>query len=236
MRLCLTRGKREIEMHLRSKFNGFSRGDFLALPIMADYERYYKSFEKTYHVQLQLESIVLKGKSLPNVSPLVDSNFVAEIETLVLTAGHDAVKLKEPIMIDISTDGDLITQMNGTTRSMRAGDMIMRDGEGVCCSIIYGQDNRSPISKDTTHALYVAYAPPGVGTVAVENQLDGILANIKLFSYSKTVDSGRGITKRWTGYGALYYRAATGSEHGPVPVIAVVICLSHILETLCADI
>jgi DNA/RNA-binding domain of Phe-tRNA-synthetase-like protein len=174
--------KREVESLLRSKFNGFSRADFLALPIMADYERYYKSFEKTYHVQLQLESIVLKGKSLPNVSPLVDSNFVSEIDTLILTAGHDVAKLKEPVTIDISSEGDVITQMNGTNRSMRAGDMMMRDGEGISCSIIYGQDNRSPISKETTHALYVAYAPPGVGSEAVKKQLDGILSNIKLFA------------------------------------------------------
>jgi len=47
-------------------------------------------------VQLQVESIVSKGKSLPNVTPLVDANFVAEVETLVLTAGHDVAKLQAP--------------------------------------------------------------------------------------------------------------------------------------------
>src|SRR5262245_24144930 len=64
---------------------------------MAAYVRYYKRFSKTYHVQLQLESIVLKRKSLPSVSPLVDANFTAEVETLVLTAGHDAQKLERRV-------------------------------------------------------------------------------------------------------------------------------------------
>ena len=133
-------------------------------------------------MQLQLESIVSKGKSLPDVSPLVDSNFVAELETLVLTAGHDAAKLRDPVSIDVSRDGDQIAHMNGALKAVAAGDMIMRDASGVCCSIIYGQDNRSPIVADTSHALYVAYAPPGVPTDVVEAQLRKIEENIRLCS------------------------------------------------------
>jgi DNA/RNA-binding domain of Phe-tRNA-synthetase-like protein len=75
-----------------------------------------------------------------------------------------------------------MTQMNGSIRPIREGDMVMRDGGGISCSIIYGQDNRSPISARTTHALYVAYAPPGVPETAAAAQLDGILANIRSFA------------------------------------------------------
>jgi DNA/RNA-binding domain of Phe-tRNA-synthetase-like protein len=174
--------KRDTEAHLRERYKGFSRQDFLALPVIAAYERYYKRFNKTYHVQLQVESIVLKGKSLPNVFPLVDANFVAEVETLVLTAGHDAAKLHGLISIDVSREGDHITQMNGASKAIRAGDMIMRDTNGICCSIIYGQDNRSPISSETTHVLYVAYAPAGVPSAMVEAQLRRIEENIRHFS------------------------------------------------------
>src|SRR3972149_2880207 len=135
--------KREVEAHLRERYQGFSRQDFLSLPVMSAYEQYYKRFNKTYHVQLQVESIVLKGKSLPEVSPLVDSNFAAEVETLVLTAGHDVARLRGAVYIDVSREGDQITQMDGANKAIRPGDMIMRDAEGVCCSVIYGQDNRS---------------------------------------------------------------------------------------------
>jgi DNA/RNA-binding domain of Phe-tRNA-synthetase-like protein len=79
--------KRETEARLRERYNGFTRQDFLSLPVISAYDQYYKRFNKTYHVQLQVESIVLKGKSLPNVSPLVDSNFIAEVDTLVLNSG-----------------------------------------------------------------------------------------------------------------------------------------------------
>src|SRR5215475_4980097 len=175
-------GHRSPEALVRTRYQGLTRQDFSSLPVMSAYVRYYKRFGKTYHVQLQLESIVLKGKGLPDVTPLVDANFVAEVETLVLTAGHDATKLDGAISIDVARDGDAMTQMNGALKPLLTGDMIMWDAGGVCCSIIYGQDNRSPISPATAHVLYVAYAPAGVGTEAVETQLGKIEENVRLFA------------------------------------------------------
>ena len=180
--------KRELESHLREQYQGFTRKDFLALPTLSAYDRYYNRFDKTYHVQLQLESIVLKGKGLPAVSPLVDANFMAEMETFLLSAGHDAAKLVEPVIMDVSHEGESMTQMNGTPKIIRAGDMVMRDAGGLACSILYGQDNRSPISPDTSHALYVAYAPPGVPVESVEAHLRRIEANIRLFSPSAVLE------------------------------------------------
>lgn len=178
----LNQRKREVEALLRERYNGFTRQNFLTLPVMAAYEQYYKRFNKTYHVQLQVESIVLKGRNLPEVSPLVDANFIAEVETCVLTAGHDVDRLHEPVSIDVSREGDTITQLNGETKPIRAGDMIMRDADGVSCTILYGQDNRSPISPATMHVLYVTYAPVGVSAETVQAELQTILDYVRLFS------------------------------------------------------
>jgi len=83
-----------------------------------------------------------RARALPGVH-------VAEVETLVLTGGHDVEKLQGAVVIDVSREGDQLTQMDGTSRAIQAGDMVMRDGRGVCCSILYGQDHRSAISLDT---------------------------------------------------------------------------------------
>jgi DNA/RNA-binding domain of Phe-tRNA-synthetase-like protein len=178
----LNERKREIETRLRERYQGFTRKDFLALPVMSFYDRYYSRFDKTYHVQLQVESIVLKGKSLPDVSPAVDANFMAEIETLILTAGHDVQNLVEPVIIDVSRERDQMTQMNGTSRAIRPGDMVMRDAAGISCTILYGQDARSPILPTTTQVLYVAYAPAGIPSDIVDQQLGVIETYLSLFS------------------------------------------------------
>ena len=186
--------KRDVEVRLRARYQTFTRQGFLAVPVISAYDRYYNRFDKTYHVQLQLESLVLKGKSFPDVSPAVDANFIAELETLVLTAGHDVAKLQAPVSIDVSHEDDHMTQMNGTSRPIRARDMIMRDAGGIACSVIYGQDNRSPISRDTTHALYVAYAPAGVAADMVDEQLRQIEDNLRRFAPDAIVEQHRLIT------------------------------------------
>jgi DNA/RNA-binding domain of Phe-tRNA-synthetase-like protein len=178
----LNERKRQVEQHLRREYAGYSRKDFLALPVMAAYTRYYRQFEKTYHVLLQVESLALRGRNLPDVSPLVDANYTAEVETLVLTAGHDADRLLAPVVIDVSRPGDELAPMNGPQRVIQAGDMVMRDREEICCTILYGQDNRSPITVETRHVLYVAYCPAGVPHEAVEAQLTQIEKNVHLFS------------------------------------------------------
>lgn len=187
----LNQRKRETEERLRKMYAGFSRKDFLALPVMAAYDQYYKRFDKTYHVLLQLESIVLRHKSLPDVSPLVDANFTAEVDTLVLTAGHDAAKLESPVIIDVTRSGEVMTTMSGEIKAIRAGDMVMRDAQGICCTILYGQDNRSLITAETRHVLYVAYVPPGVPAEAVEAQLRQIEENARLISPRLRVEQSR---------------------------------------------
>ena len=188
--------KRQVEARLRETFAGFSRADFLEHEILKAYRDYYKQFGNTYHVQGQLESVVQKGKSLPDVIPLVDANFVAELETLILTAGHDADLLEPPLIIDASQGGEVFTQMNGKERQLKPSDMMMSSARSIVCTILYGQDKRTPISPKTRRALYVAYAPAGVPEGAVRGQLESIRENILLFAPEAEVERLEVVTAR----------------------------------------
>lgn len=179
---ALNARKRQVEQRLRELYGGYTRQNFLGLPVLAAYAQYYRRFDKTYHVLLQVESLALRGRNLPDVSPLVDANYTAEVETLVLTASHDVEKLLAPVVVDVSRAGDEMAPMNGPKRAIPAGDMAMRDREGICCTILYGQDQRSPVTRETQHVLYVAYCPVGVPREAVEAQLAQIEANVRLFA------------------------------------------------------
>ena len=72
------------------------RPALLSHPVLQAYDAYYRQFKKTYHVQLQLESILFKGKSIPSVAALVEAMFMAEMNDLLLTAGHDLDALHLP--------------------------------------------------------------------------------------------------------------------------------------------
>ena len=70
--------KAALEQELRKQFSGQDRAAIASHPALRAYAEYYRQFKKTYHIQLQLESIVLKGKSIPSVAALVEAMFVCQ--------------------------------------------------------------------------------------------------------------------------------------------------------------
>lgn len=178
----LEQEKGAVEVRLRERYSGLSRSELLELPVMGAYHRYYRKFGYSYHVLLQLKSLVHKGKSLPNVSPLVDANFAAELETLILTAGHDAANLEEPLVVDVAGERDSFIQMGGKQKSIPAGDMVMKDAQGIICTILRGQDHRSPISRATSRVLFVSYVPEGVAEEVVRTHMRAVEKQVRMFS------------------------------------------------------
>ncbi|MFN2196530.1 MAG: phenylalanine--tRNA ligase beta subunit-related protein [Anaerolineales bacterium] len=176
----LDEAKISLAAQLRTRFGGYSRAELNELPVLAAYKNYYRQFNKTYHVLLQLESVVHKHKSLPAINPMVDAGFAAELETLILTAAHDADTLVPPITISASTGEEQMRSLTGSLKQLKAGDMIMLDAQGVVCSILYGQDQRTPLTPHSRQVLYVAYAPAGITAAQVNTHLETILHYVRL--------------------------------------------------------
>src|SRR5512136_962414 len=84
----LERRKEALMEEIRSHYGGLDRSRLKMIPHLQVYDAYYRRFKKTYHIQLQLESIAFSGKSIPSVSALVEAMFMAEIKDMLLTSGH----------------------------------------------------------------------------------------------------------------------------------------------------
>jgi DNA/RNA-binding domain of Phe-tRNA-synthetase-like protein len=178
----LSQMKRTLEEELRQRYAGYSKADLKSLPVMEAYTRYYKGFRKTYHVLLQLRSVALEGKPLPDVAGLVEAMFMAEIQNGLLTAGHDLDRVHAPIALDASTGDEQYTLLNGRKQRLKADDMMLRDAHGVICSVIYGLDRRTAIQRDTDRVMFVVYAPAGIPVTAVTSHLTEIQDNVHVIS------------------------------------------------------
>jgi DNA/RNA-binding domain of Phe-tRNA-synthetase-like protein len=187
-RTALDEQKRALQRDLRRKYSAMTRAELRELPVLQAYTAYYRQFRKTYHIQLQLESVAHKGKSMPAVNPLVDACFAAEMETHMLTASHDADKLAPPVTVDASTGDETLHMLNGTRQQIKGGDMMMADAEGVVCTILYGQDRRTPVSVETERVLYVTYAPADITRDEVARHHDALLHNVRLFAPEAAVE------------------------------------------------
>lgn len=174
---------------LRARFAGAQRADLLALPELAAYAAYYRRFDKTYHVLLQLESVAFKGKALRARGALVGAMFRAELTTGLLTAGHDADRLEGPLTVDVVAPGDRYVGLGGREIEAAPGDMCIRDAAGIVSSVVYGPDERTRLTERTTTAVFTTYAPAGIGRDAVARHLEAIAADVRVIAPGSAIET-----------------------------------------------
>jgi DNA/RNA-binding domain of Phe-tRNA-synthetase-like protein len=179
---ALDRRKREIEEELRRRFAGMDRSGLRAEPVLHAYEEHYRRFNKTYHVQLQLESILWKGKSIPSGAGLVEAMFMAEIENRLLTAGHDLATLEGDLELDAASGEEVYTLLRGTPQSPKKGDMMISDEAGVISSVVYGPDQRTQIRAETRAAVFTVYAPAGIRPDEIQAHLAAIRDHARILA------------------------------------------------------
>jgi DNA/RNA-binding domain of Phe-tRNA-synthetase-like protein len=180
--------KEEFQQQLQSRFAGYDRVGLKALPTIQAYNTYYKRYKKSYHVQLQLESVALKGRSIPRIAALVEAMFMAELNSLLLTAGHDLETVQQPIRLKVAEGTESYTLLNGKEQLLKTDDMFMADAEGVISSVIYGPDRRTRIKPETRQVFFGVYAVPGVANQTIQDHLEDIRDNIMIFAQEAEVD------------------------------------------------
>ncbi len=184
----LEKKKGKLEAAIRSQFSGQDRAALASHPVLKAYNDHYKRFKKSYHVQLQLESIAWKGKSIPSVSALVEAMFMAEMKDLLLTSGHDLDLVELPLTLDVSKGTETYTLMRGEEQLLKPGDMIISDRAGVISDVIYGPDRRTQITASTRNAVFTTYAPQGIEEQIVEKHLQNIRDFVLVFAPQAKVE------------------------------------------------
>jgi len=180
--------KKALEEELRARFSGQDRQALEKNPVLQAYTSYYRQFKKTYHVQLQLESLLFKEKSIPSVAALVEAMFMAEMNNMLLTAGHDLDTARAPLTLDIAQGTETYILLRGVPQTPKAGDMMITDGEGIISNIIYGPDQRTQIRPQTTNVIFTVYAPSGIPEQVVEKHLLEIKENVQLVAPDAQVE------------------------------------------------
>ncbi len=186
----LDRCKLELENNLREKYAGIGldKAYLKKMEPIKTYSDYYKRFKKTYHVLLQLESIVFKNKSIPKVASLVEAMFMVELKNFLLTAGHNLDAVDIPIKLDVASGGEKYTLLNGQEKELLSGDMMISDSQGIISSIIYGPDKRTQITPDIQNVLFTVYAPPGIEKSKVFQHLQDIQNYVHIIAPKSEVE------------------------------------------------
>jgi DNA/RNA-binding domain of Phe-tRNA-synthetase-like protein len=170
----------QVEADLRSRWAGANRAALNQVPEFEAYRSYYRRFDKSYPVQLQFESVVLKAKPLRSNGSLVLAMFAAELRNRLLTAGHDLATIEGGVAVNVAQGGERYMGLGGRDLTLQAGDMHMRDEAGIISCVLYGPDDRTQITPSTRQVVFCVYAPAGIRPEAVENHLADIASNVRL--------------------------------------------------------
>ncbi|HBG0170216.1 TPA: hypothetical protein KPC00_003500, partial [Clostridioides difficile] len=149
----------------------YNRKEKIKTEPVSSYIKYYKKFKKTYPVLLQLESILLKSKGIPDVGVTIESMFLAELKNLLLTAGHDLDKMELPLKIELANGSEHFYGIGGKEHILTKDDLFLSDNIGILSSILNGPDNRTAITKDTKNIMYFVYGPDKISEKQIQDHL-----------------------------------------------------------------
>ena len=165
---------------IKKQYGSLSRKELIQTEVLQGYYSYYKSFTKTYHVLLQLESVIYKEKGIPLVSPVVQSMFMAELKNHFLTSVHDYSKIVEPLCLDRTISGELFTLFNGEQKSLKKDDLYIRDTKDIISNVLNGMDERTKVTLGTHTAMYNVYVLFSIEDQKILSHLDDMANYLKL--------------------------------------------------------
>lgn len=177
-----------ITRQLSDRYGHLSRAEIKKTAPAEAYVAYYKRFSQSYHLLGQLDSVLSGKKNLTSAPSLPAAMFMAEMESLLLTAGHDLNSLDGPLEMVVTGSGEEYVGLSGRDNKTVADDLGLRDSRGLISTILKGPDQHSRLTAETDRALFIIYGPPGVATAALDRHLDRLAQYVRLTAGQATVE------------------------------------------------
>ena len=187
-RSCMQTLKRDELEKIKVLHSGYERKLIIDKEPMCRYTAYYKQFKKTYHVLLQLESVLLKDRGIPDTDIPVEVMFLAEMKNLLLTAVHDLDKIDGSLTMCAAAGTESYVNISGKTELLTKDDLYLSDESGVISDILCGPDYRTRISGATKNALYFVYGVDGITEAQIRSHLEDIRSYISAAAKSAQFD------------------------------------------------
>ncbi|MFW9902951.1 MAG: phenylalanine--tRNA ligase beta subunit-related protein [Candidatus Thorarchaeota archaeon] len=170
----LEKQKQELERRIRE-----DTGVVKDFEMIRYYNSYFRMWKKTYTYPIEYQINTIKnGRQFPKVSVLVDSMFIAELNNMILTSGHDLDTIQGVLTFDISRGDEQYLKISGKEQNLKKGDIFLKDEEGILACILFGPARRTSITLKTKNALYFAWCPKDISDELVKTHLNEILMNV----------------------------------------------------------
>ena len=145
------------------------------------YDRFFKEWGYPCPLPGHFKRTVEMG--FPIVNLYIDTHIIAEMYHGILMAIQDLDRFQGEWKLDLAHEGETFQGVSGNTIRCKEDEIVLRDGEGIVCSLFQGPDFKTrvePASKNITVYIFTA---PGIQEEQVSNGLQLALEILEKFGH-----------------------------------------------------
>jgi len=121
----------------------------------------------------------------PIVNLYIDTHIIAEMCHGILMAIQDLDSFQGKWKLDLASEGETFQGVSGKMIHCKKEEIILRDEEGIVCSLFQGPDFRTRIETSTRNIVVYVFTAPEIQEKQVENGLNLAIEILEKFGRGK---------------------------------------------------
>lgn len=170
--------KKKAEEHIKKSYGSYSEK-------IEERSAFFKGFEKSFPIGYQLKTIAA-GNKIPQQSAIKDLFFMTELKNCVIMSAQDMEAMQKNIYFDLSEGGEDFTYMDGKNMKIKPDDILLKQGDEVLISHLYGAGKSTLITDKTKDVLFMVWSDIGLSDSDIEAIVRDLKKYIGIVSGSKT--------------------------------------------------
>ena len=147
------------------------------------YDRFFKEWEYPCPLPSHLKGTVERG--FPIVNLYIDTHIMAEMDHGILMAIQDLDRFEGEWRLDLASEGETFKGVSGRMILCKEGEIILRDENGIVCSLFQGPDFRTRVEMSSKNIVVYIFTATGIEEEQVTHGLQLALEILEKFGGGK---------------------------------------------------
>ena len=145
------------------------------------YDRFFKEWGYPCPLPGHFKRAIEMG--FPIVNLYIDTHIIAEMYHGILMAIQDLERFQGEWKLDLAHEGETFEGVSGNTIRCKEDEIVLRDGEGIVCSLFQGPDFRTRVGPMSRNIVVYVFTAPGIQEEQVSNGLKLALEILEKFGH-----------------------------------------------------
>jgi DNA/RNA-binding domain of Phe-tRNA-synthetase-like protein len=133
------------------------------------YDQFFKKWGYPCPLPSHFKRTIEMG--FPIVNLYIDTHIIAEMCHGILMAIQDLDRFHGEWRLDLANEGEAFQGVSGKVIRCKEGEIVLRDGEGIVCSLFQGPDFKTRIEPASKNIVVYVFTAPGIQEEQVSNGL-----------------------------------------------------------------